>query len=41
MEDDDPAAAGLTVPEAFIRRVKLSVASNEEIVSTSPLFPSR
>lgn len=38
MEDDDPAAAGLIIPKAFIRRVKLSVASNEEIVNTSPLI---
>lgn len=34
MEGDDPTAAGPTVPEASIRRVKLSVASNEEIGST-------
>jgi len=43
MVDDDPlaaAAAVLHIPQGSIRRVKLSVASNEEIVSGSHLFPS-
>jgi len=42
MADDDPsaaaAAAGVHIPQGSIRRVKLSVASNEEIVSGSHLF---
>ncbi|RLM75037.1 DNA-directed RNA polymerase V subunit 1-like [Panicum miliaceum] len=39
MADDDPAAAaatGLHIPEGSIRRVKLSVASNEEILKAQP-----
>ncbi|TVU36980.1 hypothetical protein EJB05_18942, partial [Eragrostis curvula] len=38
MEEDDPAAAGLMIPEGCIRRVKLSVASNEEILNAVPVM---
>ncbi|KAL6613753.1 hypothetical protein ACP70R_036023 [Stipagrostis hirtigluma subsp. patula] len=42
MEDDDPSAAvgggGVIIPEASIRRVKLSVASNEEILKAQPVL---
>ncbi|TKW05000.1 hypothetical protein SEVIR_7G147000v4 [Setaria viridis] len=40
MADDDPgaaAAAGLTIPEGCIRRIKLSVVSNEEILKAQPV----
>ncbi|GJM91799.1 hypothetical protein PR202_ga08211 [Eleusine coracana subsp. coracana] len=38
MEEDDPAAAGMMmIPEGFIRRVKLSIASNDEILKAVPV----